>query len=157
MGWASLYLACSSLFNFVGERKRNPLNTLMYLGDFCLSPSHSMRFPVTAIIKSAIFFGIIFLCVLFKSFIKKWKKVLRHSVWRDWCRVLESASYRGFWGFLSIWSGAWLKNFFDFFSENLPRHSEFVQSTYNGVVEYTAKNRSISTFIFYFFNKKTAA
>ena len=41
-----------------------------------------MQFPVTAIIKSANFSGIIFLCVLFKSFIKKWKKVLRHSVWR---------------------------------------------------------------------------
>ncbi|MFC2723682.1 MAG: hypothetical protein ACFN3G_07425, partial [Granulicatella adiacens] len=29
-------------------------------GYFCLSPSHSMRFPVTAIIKSAVFFGIFF-------------------------------------------------------------------------------------------------
>ena len=55
MGWAALYLACSFLFNFVGERKRNTLNTLMYLEYFCLSPSHSMRFPVTAIIKSASF------------------------------------------------------------------------------------------------------
>ena len=58
----------------MGERKRNTLNTIMYLEYFCLSPSHSMQFPVTAIIKSAIFFGIIFLYVLFKSFIKKMKK-----------------------------------------------------------------------------------
>ena len=61
MEWASLYPACSSLFNFVGERKRNTLNTIMHLEYFCLSPSHSMRFPVTAIIKSASFFEIIYM------------------------------------------------------------------------------------------------
>ena len=65
-----------------GGKKTKYSKSLMYLEYFCLSPSHSMQFPVTAIIKSANFSGIIFLCVLFKSFIKKWKKVLRHSVWR---------------------------------------------------------------------------
>ena len=61
MEWASLYPACSSLFNFVGERKRNTLNTMMYLEYFCLSPSSSMRFPVTAIIKSASFSEIFYI------------------------------------------------------------------------------------------------
>ena len=42
------------------------------------------------------------------------------------------------------------EKFFDFLSENLLHSSEFVQMTWNGVVEYTAKNRIISTFIFYF-------
>ena len=46
---------------------------------------------------------------------KKMKKVLRHSVWRGRCRVLESVSHRGFWGFLAIWSRAWLKKIFWFF------------------------------------------
>ena len=60
-----------------------------------------------------------FLCILFKSLIKKWKKVLRHSVWRKLCRVLESASYRGFWDFSVIWSRVWLKKFFWFFSRKI--------------------------------------
>jgi len=151
MEWASLYPVCSSLFNFVGERKRNTLNTLLYLEYFCLSPSHSMQFPVTAIIKSAIFFGIIFLCVLFKSFIKKWKKVLRHSVWRNWCRVLESASHRAFRGFLAIWSGMWLKKIILIFSRKIYyKLLNLCKRPKPGGVEYTAKNRIISTFIFYF-------
>ena len=46
----------------------------MYLEYFCLSPSHSMRFPVTAIIKSANFSGIIFFVRFVQILYKKMKK-----------------------------------------------------------------------------------
>ena len=56
-------------------------------------------------------------------------------------------------GFLKIfdsWSIVSLKKFFDFFSELLLLSSENVQQDQKQVVEQTAKNRIISTFIFYF-------
>ena len=35
----------------MGERKRNILDTIMYLGCFCLSPSHLILFPITITIE----------------------------------------------------------------------------------------------------------
>ena len=52
MAWASLWTVCSYLFNFVGERKRNARDAMMYLVRFCLSPSHWISSPIMVMIKS---------------------------------------------------------------------------------------------------------
>ena len=57
-----------------GGKKTKYSKSLMYLEYFCLSPSHPMRFPVTAIIKSANFSGIIFFVRFVQILYKKMKK-----------------------------------------------------------------------------------
>ena len=52
----------------MGERKRNILDTIMYLGCFCLSPSHLILFPITITIEPEK------KCVFTFCFYKKMKK-----------------------------------------------------------------------------------
>ncbi len=52
----------------MGERKRNILDTIMYLGCFCLSPSHLILFPISITIEPEK------MCVFTFCFYKKMKK-----------------------------------------------------------------------------------